>query len=187
MSDQNPKHDAEEYKARQQNSTELPPEAPRTRRTPEQWQDLISQRIEEAMRQGEFDNLRGKGKPLNASPDPHVPPDMQMANSLLKNNDLVPAWIADRNAMLAAIDRLRAKIQNVTAEFREAREAATTPERREHLARQWSAQVAAWRTEIVELNKRIEVQNLKQPVTFLEILKLRLEDELRRAGAPGEW
>ena len=74
-----------------------------------------------------------------------------------------------------------------TAEFREAIEAATTPQRREHLLRQWPAQVAAWRTEVVELNRRIEVQNLKQPVTFLEIVKLRLEDELRRAGVPVEW
>lgn len=186
MSDQNPKHDAEKYKARQEHSTELPPDAPRTHRTPEQWQDLISQRIEEAMRQGEFDNLRGKGKPLDASPDPYVSPDMQMANALLKNNKLAPAWIADRTAMLAAIDRLRAQIRTVTAEFAEAQKAATTPERREHLAQQWSAQVATWRTEIADLNQRSEVQNLKQPVTFLEILKLRLEDELRRAGAVGE-
>ena len=46
-------------------------------RTPEQWRDLISERIEEAMRAGHFDNLRGKGKPLNPAPEPHVPPEMQ--------------------------------------------------------------------------------------------------------------
>lgn len=51
----------------------------RVHRSPEQWNDLINQRIEEAMRTGEFDNLRGKGKPLNLAPAPHVPPEMQMA------------------------------------------------------------------------------------------------------------
>ena len=33
---------------------------------------------------------------------------------------------------------------------------------------------------MVEINKRILTQNLKQPVTFLEIIPLRLEDELRK-------
>ena len=45
----------------------------------------------------------------------------------------------------------------------------------------WSRYVEAWRAEIVEINKRILTQNLKQPVTFLEIYSLRLEEELRRA------
>ena len=71
--------------------TDKPVEAAPTghpRRTPEQWSDFISQRIEEAMRAGAFDNLPGRGKPLNAAPEPHVAADMQMANSLLKNNNL---------------------------------------------------------------------------------------------------
>jgi hypothetical protein len=42
--------------------------------------------------------------------------------------------------------------------------------------------VESWRAEVVELNKRILTQNLKQPVVFLEIFPLRLEDELRRAN-----
>ena len=74
------------------------PSEPATRRTPEQWHDLVSQRIEEARRNGAFDNLPGKGKPLEVRPEPFVPADMQMANSLLKNNDLVPVWISDPKA-----------------------------------------------------------------------------------------
>ena len=85
---------------------DVQPQSRPGRRSPEQWSDLISQRIEEAMRDGHFDNLRGKGKPLNPAPDPHIPPDMQMANSLLKNNELVPAWISDRNAVLAAVEAI---------------------------------------------------------------------------------
>ena len=73
------------------------------------------------MRNGAFDNLRNKGKPLDTAPDPHVPPDMQMANSLLKNNDLSPAWISDRGAMLAAIERFREKLRTVAADFAQAR------------------------------------------------------------------
>ncbi len=80
------------------------------RRTPEQWHDLVSQRIEEAMRNGAFENLPGTGKPLDIRPEPFVPTDMQMANLLLKNNDLVPAWISDRRLLLGAIDQFRTRL-----------------------------------------------------------------------------
>jgi hypothetical protein len=35
----------------------------------------------------------------------------------------------------------------------------------------------------VELNRRIGMLNLKQPIAHLEIFKLRLDDELRQVNA----
>ncbi len=149
------------------------------RRTPEQWNDLISQRIEEAMRDGQFDNLRGKGRPINPAPEPHIPPEMQMANSLLKNNELVPAWISDRNAVLAAVDTTRNKIRRAVADYSTALRSAETAAAREQVEARWQAQLSALREEVRALNRRIELQNFKQPVTFLEIYKLRLDDEVK--------
>jgi hypothetical protein len=178
----NPKRQSEEYRTEQVPEQEQEEQArqPEPKRTPQDWDNLINQRIEEAMRNGAFDNLRNKGKPLDTSPDPHVPPDMQMANSLLKNNDLAPAWVSDRGAMLAAVERFREKLRTVAADFAQARAEATTPQRVQQLDQMWQAYVESWRAEVVELNKRILTQNLKQPVSFLEIFPLRLEDELKR-------
>lgn len=172
---------ADKYKNAQEGETPAHPPAQRKLRTPEEWQDLVSQRIEEAMRAGKFENLPGKGKPLNPDPDPHVPADMKMANSLLKNNDLAPAWIAERSEILAGIERLRARLARTAGEFRRAREAAATPAQRQELDQAWQGQVDAWAQEIAALNRRILVHNLKQPVQFLEIWQLRIEDEVRRA------
>lgn len=156
-------------------------------RSPEEWRDLISQRIEEAIREGKFDNLRSKGKPLSLAHEPHVPPEMQTANALLKNNDLMPAWISDRNQVLAEIERFRSKLRTVMADYGAAVSAVKTPANRAIIEQRWLAQLAAWQEEIHTLNRRIELQNLKQPVTFLEIFKLRLEDEMRRAERePGD-
>ena len=181
-----PKTRSEEYRTappqEQAPENEQSAEAPAVKRTPQDWDTLINQRIEEAMRNGAFDNLRNKGKPLDTSPDPHVPPDMQMANSLLKNNDLAPAWISDRGAMLAAIERFREQLRAVAADFARARAEATTPQRGQQLDQMWQAYVEGWRAEVVELNKRILTQNLKQPVSFLEIFPLRLEDELKKVS-----
>ena len=184
---QNPKQHNEEYRAgqgpqpEQEQEQKAKPAPPK--RAPQDWDSLINRRIEEAMQRGDFDNLRGKGKPLNTTPEPHVPPDMQMANSLLKNNDLSPAWISDRAAVLGLIERFRDKLRAVAADFAQARAEARTPERGQELDELWGRYVETWRAEIVEINKRVLTQNLKQPVTFLEIVPLRLEHELKRANS----
>ena len=133
---------------------------------------------------GEFDNLPGKGKPLNPDPDPFTPADMKMANSLLRNNELVPAWISDRIAVLDAIERFRTKLETTATAYQRAFESVELPQHREDLVRGYNAQVDSWRQEITDLNRRIQTQNLRQPVTFLEIFKLQLEHELARISAP---
>lgn len=177
----NPKQRAEEYRRRREETVQEEPQKSSGHRTPEQWRDLISQRIEEAMREGKFDNLPGKGKPLDLTPQPYVPADMQMANSLLKNNGLAPAWISERNQVLAEIERFRNKVRRTMMEHRTALAAARTNAAQAALEQRWQRHLRAWEEEITALNRRIEIQNFKQPALFLEIFKLRLADEIRRA------
>ncbi|MCS6828542.1 MAG: DUF1992 domain-containing protein [Caldilinea sp.] len=177
----NPKQRAEEYRRRREETVQQEPQESSGHRTPEQWRDLISQCIEEAMREGKFDNLPGKGKPLDLTPQPYVPADMQMANSLLKNNGLAPAWIGERNQVLAEIERFRSRVRQEVRAHRVASAAARTDAARTTLEQRWQRQLVAWEEEIAALNRRIEIQNFKQPALFLEIFKLRLVDEIRRA------
>jgi hypothetical protein len=51
---------------------------------------LAENRIREAMEAGEFDDLRGKGQPLNLEEDSHVLPELRMAYKILKNADCLP-------------------------------------------------------------------------------------------------
>ena len=46
---------------------------------------IAEQRIGEAMKRGEFDDLPCKGKPLDLSADANIPPELKMAYTLLKN------------------------------------------------------------------------------------------------------
>ena len=48
----------------------------------------------------------------------------------------------------------------------------------------WDDSCRRWETAIVALNKEIDGYNLKRPASQLELFKLRLDDELKRAGAP---
>lgn len=53
-------------------------------------ESAIEQKIKEAMARGEFDNLAGKGKPLDLEAYFNTPEDLRMAFSILKSNDFVP-------------------------------------------------------------------------------------------------
>ncbi len=51
---------------------------------------LAEQRIQEAQRKGEFDDLAGKGKPLELDDHSDVPEDLRMAYHVLKNANVLP-------------------------------------------------------------------------------------------------
>ena len=149
-------------------------------RSETEWNDLISHRIEEAMRNGAFDNLRNKGKPLPNMRNPFVPEDRQMANDLLKNNGLAPQWINDRTALLHTVETFRTKFRTTAEFYRNAWTNADTPIGRNQIRDQWVHQLDTWQEEIRLLNQRINVVNLQQPIAHLEIFKLLLDEELKR-------
>lgn len=53
-------------------------------------ESAIEQQIREAIERGEFDNLPGKGKPIDLEPYFNTPEELRMAYSILKSNDFVP-------------------------------------------------------------------------------------------------
>jgi len=66
----------------------------------------IEQRIREAIERGDFDDLKGKGKPLDLDAYFAMPEDMRMAFAMLKSNDFIP----DEVEKLKEIARLKEAI-----------------------------------------------------------------------------
>ena len=146
--------------------------SPRPHRSEKEWQDLISQQIEEAMRAGAFDDLPGKGKPLDLGKNPNTPPDMEMANKLLRDNDLSPGWIADRKAMLAKIEAFRARL---AGEWEICHV--------QQLPMRWADALVRFQSEIDTLNRQITTVNLGMAIPRLELFRLNLDAELKRIDA----
>ena len=84
---------------------------------------LAEDRIEEAQREGLFDNLPGKGKPLNLDEDSGVPEDLRLTFKILKNSNCLPVEM-----------ELRKEIYNL----RQLINAAIDPETRRELHRELS-------------------------------------------------
>ena len=145
-------------------------------------QDLIEELIQEGQERGLFADLPGKGKPLNLQKNPYEK-DMELANKLLKENDLPPAWILQRKRLLDDISQLRLDIRRQWA-WHEREFAAASAEGKGRLTISWDDYCLKWVGTVADLNKRIENFNLKRPLDNLEILKLSLDTELAQANAP---
>ena len=50
---------------------------------------VAERKIEEAIAEGQFDNLPGMGKPLECEDLSHLPPDMRLAYRVLKSNGFI--------------------------------------------------------------------------------------------------
>jgi hypothetical protein len=147
------------------------------------WDNLIEDIITDGRDRGLFDNLKGKGKPLNLSKI-NFAGDKELAHSLLKENDIVPAWIMQRNDILAKQAKLRAEIERQWAWYERAFRVAQTPDERGRLTISWDDACRRWLAEIEKLNKDMLNYNLKRPTENLELFQLKLETELERVGAP---
>ncbi|MBK8987272.1 MAG: DUF1992 domain-containing protein [Chloroflexi bacterium] len=144
--------------------------------------NLIDDLIEDGRQQGLFDNLPGKGKPLDLNQN-HYAGSQQLANSLLKDNQMSPAWLMQRNALQEKIQNFRQKLGRVWQRYEREYHYAQDDGIRSGLIIGWDNEVRKLEAEAVELNKAVESYNLKRPLENLEIYKLRLDEEISRAGA----
>ncbi len=148
----------------------------------DEWRELVDERIGEAMQRGEFEDLPGKGKPQDLARNPFQPADQEMAHKLLQDNDLAPAWMADRNALLAEIQAWREEVRQEWSWLQEAFAAAEDEERQAALQAIWQGHIQRWEIYLKELNSRILDLNLTMPIWRMEVFHVRLDRELARMG-----
>jgi hypothetical protein len=61
---------------------------------------IAEHRIREAIENGEFDNLKGMGKPLDLGDESWIPEDLGMAYRILKNAGCLPAELELRKEVM---------------------------------------------------------------------------------------
>ena len=78
---------------------------------------FIDEQIRKAIEAGEFDNLPGKGKPIDLKPYFETPEDLRMAYSILKSNNFVPEEVE----ALKEIEALKKRLETCTDEEQKSR------------------------------------------------------------------
>lgn len=74
-----------------------------------EWSILVpiaERRIQEAQERGEFDNLPGAGRPLHLDDMSHVPSELRMAYTILRNANCLPPELEDRKEIQKLADLL---------------------------------------------------------------------------------
>lgn len=69
-------------------------------------QFIAERRIEEAQARGEFDDLPGRGRPLELEDMSHVPEELRMAYKILRNAGCLPPELAERKELNRLVDLL---------------------------------------------------------------------------------
>lgn len=80
------------------------------------YESFVEKQIQKAISEGKFDNLEGRGKPLDLDAYFATPEDLRLGYSVLKANKFVPEEI-DR---LKEIGELKEKIKNCSDEAEKA-------------------------------------------------------------------
>jgi hypothetical protein len=149
---------------------------------------IAERRIREAIEAGEFDNLRGHGKPLSTDDDnPYVPDDMRVAFKVLQNSGYAPDWMVLAQEIEAGIERLRAsadihfrllreQLADISADTQAINRLAPEVRRLKALHRRAAIQ---HEQAILEINRKINTFNQTVPIASLLKVPLSLEQEMR--------
>jgi hypothetical protein len=68
---------------------------------------IAERKIQEAILNGELDNLPGKGKPLQLDDDSHIPEELRLAYKILKNAECLPPEVALKKEIFHLKDLLQ--------------------------------------------------------------------------------
>jgi DnaJ family protein C protein 28 len=120
-------------------------------------ESLTEKRLREAIENGEFDNLPGKGEPIDLRENPFEDPDLRMVHRLLKNAGFAPAWIEERKNIEAELTAAQTKLSLAWRLFGQGGERPSEAE--------WHRCEKEFREKILELNQRVRIYNLKAPAT----------------------
>lgn len=118
-------------------------------------ESAVEKLIREAMEQGEFDNLQGKGKPIDLRENPYEDPDLRTAHRLLRNAGFAPAWLEERKDIDARLEEARVTLTRAWSIYGGVKQGETHPE--------WVRNLNEFRELVAELNNRIRLYNLKAP------------------------
>lgn len=118
-------------------------------------ESMAEKMLREAIEAGEFDNLPGKGKPIDLSENPFEDPDLRVVHKLLRNAGFAPAWIEERKDIDAQFQLAQQTLLRAWSLY--------NPKSKSPNEAAWQRNLSEFRTNVAELNSRIKIYNLKAP------------------------
>lgn len=139
----------------------------------DRWESLIDQKIREAMEQGEFNDLSGKGSPIDLAENPYEDPDWRTAHRLLRNAGFAPSWIEERKEIEAELETARTRLIRARELYHVAGGESSTS-----AVARWEKSLSTFREQLGELKIRITKWNAIVPAAGFQRRQINTEVEI---------
>lgn len=139
--------------------------------------------MRKAIEEGKFDNLRGKGQPIQLENNPFVDPEWALAHDLLKQGGYAPEFIERRESIEMQLAHARELLVR-TWEWKQ--RALREGEARDMMEAEWGRVERNFRERIAAINKKIVDYNLVIPADVFYREMVNLDGELKRIQVHGE-
>ena len=137
----------------------------------------IEEIIRQAMEEGVFDDLPGKGKPLQLDQNPHQDPEWRAAHHILKNSGFTLPWIESLREIEVELQQAKAGLARnwkwYQAEMEKGNEAG-------QMNNDWDRTIASFREQITAINNEIRSYNLQVPNDRFQLQLINVEQEIEQ-------
>lgn len=129
--------------------------------------DTVDEQIKQAYQSGDFENLPGKGRPLQLNENPFAA-GQEAAFNLLRNNGYTLGWIEEKRQIEEELGESRHQLERAWARH----------DGSDWGQQQWRRATAEFTTLVAKLNQRIRTYNLKAPSANVHLLHLDAAAEI---------
>jgi DnaJ homolog subfamily C member 28 len=138
----------------------------------------IEELLRQAMEEGKFDNLPGKGKPLRLDENnPHVNSDWELAYHIIKEAGYTLPWIETLHEIENDLDIARHELLRAW-NWRNKSLSADFP--KIYVNAEWEGALEVFQDKLDQLNKRIRDYNLEVPNARFQRPVLYFEQEVEK-------
>lgn len=139
-------------------------------------ESMAEKMLREAIEAGEFDNLPGKGKPIDLNENPFEDPDLRVVHKLLRNAGFAPAWIEERKDIDAQFELAHQTLSRAWALY--------NPGGKSPNEAAWQRNLSEFRAKADELNSRIKIYNLKAPAAVFHRRQIDVDKVIEEIRQP---
>jgi len=141
-------------------------------------EDLVEQKIRESMERGEFNNLKGQGKPLPLEDNPFEDPELRLCFKILKDAGFAPYWIELGKEIDAEIDRSRMMFEQFLSSLIRRKSTRGMIEITPQLMERKANILNSCRSLLESANKKIDTYNRILPIFWMQKKRIDVSQEL---------
>lgn len=137
----------------------------------------IEEIIRRAIQEGKFDDLPGKGKPLDLDENPHQDPEWRAAHHILKSGGFTLPWIETLREIEENLQKMRVDLARTWIWKQDTNENSTPSSQ---LNAEWDRSVDTFREQVAALNEKIRSYNLEVPSDRFQLHPIDVKKEIER-------